>query len=129
MPIYEAECGKCGRQADYFAYIEQRNELVPDCCGQRMNRIITGAALGFVQKDIAYESPTTGRVITSHRARLDDLKRSRARPWEGLEQEKKEAARKRGYTEKKQEAQLEDAARRAWHQLPPAKRAALDGSE
>jgi hypothetical protein len=129
MPVYEAECGKCGRQADYFASIEERNALVPDCCGQRMQRIITGACLGYVQRDIAYESPTTGRVITSHRARLDDLKRSRARPWEGLEQEKKEAARKRGYIEQKQDAKLEEAARRAWHQMPPAKRAVLDGSE
>lgn len=129
MPIYEAECERCGKYETYFATVDQRNELVPSHCGQRMTRVITSLCLGYVQPDIAYESPTTGRIITNHRMRRDDLKRSRARPWEGFEQEVKEAKRKRQYIEQKREAKLEEAARRAWHQLSPEKRALLDGSE
>lgn len=126
MPVYQAECGKCGRQDDYFATVDERNELVPECCGQVMNRIISAA---FVQDDIpAYVSPTTGRVIGSRTARRDDFKRSRSRPWEGLEQERKEAARQRAYQEAKSDAKLTDAAQRAWHELSPSKRAVLDGS-
>lgn len=127
MPVYEAECGICGRQADYFAIVAERNDHVPSCCGQRMNRIISSA---FVQDDIqAYVSPTTGRVISSRTDRRDDMKRSRSRPWEGFDQERKEAVRQRAYKTAKDDAKLTDAAHRAWHQLPPQKRAVLDGSE
>jgi hypothetical protein len=127
MPVYECECPICGTQADYFASVEQRNELVPNCCGKTMSRIISGC-MGFVQKDIAYESPTTGKVITSHKARKDDLRRSRARPWEGMHVEKQEADRKRAYIDAKHDAKLEDASRRAFHQMPPSKRRVLEGS-
>lgn len=126
MPVYQAECGKCGREEDYFASVDERNKLVPECCGQTMNRIISAA---FVQDDIpAYVSPTTGRVIGSRTARRDDMRRSRARPWEGLEQERKEATRQQAYKEAKSDAKLTEAAHRVWHELPPAKRALLDGS-
>lgn len=127
MPVYEAQCQKCERTADYFASIAERNDNVPSCCGKQMQRIISGT---FVQGDIpAYVSPTTGRVIGSMAARRDDLARSGARPWEGLEAEKKEAARKRAYSDAKDDAKLTESAHRAWHQLPPSKRAVLDGSE
>jgi hypothetical protein len=125
MPVYQAECPICGTQEDYFASVDQRNELVPTCCGKQMNRIMSGC-MGFVKKDIAYESPTTGKTITSHRARVDDLKRSRARPWEGLQTERQEADRKRAYQESKHDAKLEDASRRAFHQLSPKKRRILE---
>jgi predicted nucleic acid-binding Zn ribbon protein len=129
MPVYEAECKKCRKQEDYFASIAQREKLLPKCCGKRMQQIITRACFGFVKQDIAYKSPATGKVITTHRERLDDMRRSRSRPWEGYEQETKEAARRRKYREDKSEQKLEEAARRAWHQLPSSKRKALEGSE
>jgi predicted nucleic acid-binding Zn ribbon protein len=125
MPVYECECPICGTQDEYFASVDDRNKLVPQCCGKQMNRLISGC-MGFVQKDIAYESPTTGKVVTSHKARKDDLKRSRARPWEGMEVEKQEAARKRAYQDQKHDAKLEDASRRAFHQLSPTKRRILE---
>lgn len=129
MPVYEAECRKCGTQRDYFASIEKRNALVPKCCGKIMKRVITGAMLGIIQQDISYVSPATGALITSHAARRDDLKRSRSRPFEGYDTEMQESKRKRKYIEEKQDAKIEDAARRAWHQLPSSKRKVLEGSE
>jgi hypothetical protein len=127
MPVYSAACVKCGREEDYFAPVNERNDLVPKCCGKTMSRTI-GGTIGFVQQEMdRYISPTTGRVIGNRRERLDDLKRSRARPWEGFEQETKEAARQRGYADQKDDAKLEDATRRAFHQLSPEKRRILEG--
>lgn len=127
MPVYACECGICGRESDYFATVAERNDHVPECCGQTMNRIVSAS---FVQEDIpAYVSPTTGRVISSRAARRDDLRRSNCRPWEGFSQERTEAARQRAYVEEKNDAKLTDAAHRAWHDLPSDKRAILDGSE
>lgn len=126
-PVYSCECPKCGRERDYYATVENRNKEVPKCCGKKMSRTV-GACRGYVQKELApYISPATGQTITSHAQRRDDFKRSRSRPWEGLEQENKEAARKRKYREDKFDAKLEENARRAWHQLDPKKRAELGG--
>jgi hypothetical protein len=127
MPVYAAECSNCGREEDYFATVAERNDHVPKCCGQVMQRVICPS---FVQDDIpAYISPTTGRVIGSRTARRDDFARSRSRPWEGLEQERKEAARKRAYADDKFDKQITETAHKVWHQMPPDKRAVLDGSE
>jgi hypothetical protein len=126
MPLYTYECGQCERREDGFRHVDERHDG-PKCCGQTMGLIICPS---YIQDDIpAYVSPATGRVIGSRSARRDDFKRSNCRPWEGVEQEKKEFARRNAYEEKKADARLEDAAHRAWHQLPPAKRAELDGSE
>ena len=72
-----------------------------------------------------YTSPVTGLVVSGRRARREDLKRTRSRPWEGMEQESKEAARRRGYLEEKTDASLTRAAHEAFYQLPPSKREIL----
>lgn len=128
MPVYQAECAACGKQRDYFSTVKHRNRAVPRCCGKRMARVIVTAA--YVSGDIpAYVSPTTGRVIGSRSARRDDLRRSSARPWEGIEQEQKEASRQRAYQDAKFDKSLTETAHKVWHEMPPAKRAVLDGSE
>ena len=127
MPVYACQCSVCHREADYFATVAERNDHVPQCCGQTMERIVSAP---FVQADIpAYVSPATGRVISSRAARRDDLARSNCRPWEGFGDETKEAARQRNYLEQKQDAKLTEVAHRTWHELPADKRAVLDGSE
>jgi hypothetical protein len=80
-----------------------------------------------VQADLpGYQSPTTGRWIEGRAARRDDLKRSGARPWEGFDQEKKEAQKRLAEREAKSDAKLEKVIRESFHQLPPAKRRALE---
>lgn len=74
-----------------------------------------------------YQSPVTGMIVAGRRARREDLKRTRSRPYEGLEQEKKEAARQRRYAEERLDASLTRAASEAYYQLPPSKRAILRG--
>jgi hypothetical protein len=80
-----------------------------------------------VQADLpGYQSPTTGRWIEGRAARRDDLKRSNARPWEGLDQERKEAQKRLADRESKSDAKLEKVIRETYHALPPAKRRALE---
>lgn len=74
-----------------------------------------------------YLSPVTGRPVAGRVARREDLKRTGSRPWEGLESEKKEAARQRGYHEEKIDASLTRAAAEAFYQLPASKREILRG--
>lgn len=77
----------------------------------------------MISPDITgYASPIDGRPIESRRQRTEDFKRNRSRPWEGLEQEKKEAARALGYQEQKEEKVLDRVANETFHQLPPASR-------
>lgn len=70
----------------------------------------------------SYRSPIDGHWIDGRRQRQEDLKRNRARPWEGLEQEKKEAARQQRYLEEKIDRNLEKAAAETYYQLSPSKR-------
>jgi hypothetical protein len=74
-----------------------------------------------------YQSPVTGLWIEGRKQRREDLKRTGSRPWEGKEQELKEASRRVAYDEQKLDRGLEDAARRAYHSMSPEKRRILEG--
>ena len=73
----------------------------------------------------SYRSPINGQWIDGRVARREDLKRNGCRPWEGLEQEKKESARHNRYAEERLDASLTKAAGEALYQLPPEKRELL----
>lgn len=124
MPIYEARCPQCGTVKDYYQ-TAANCRVTPDCCGSPMEKVILSAPMGIV--DIpAYVSPTSGRWINSRRERNEDLKASNARPWEGLEQEKKEAERQKAYMEQKEDRALTVAAEKAFAQLEPEKQRILE---
>ena len=74
-----------------------------------------------------YQSPVTGLVVAGRRARREDLKRTRSRPYEGFAQEAKEAARARAYAAEKLDASLTKSVNEAYYQLDPRKRAILRG--
>lgn len=69
-----------------------------------------------------YESPVTGQWVEGRRARREDLLRSGCRPWEGLEQEKKEAAKVRADWDRKTDQLAEKIAHRAWAEAPESAR-------
>lgn len=131
MPLYESECQDCGIVWDFFAEVDQRHRS-PKCrvCSGKTKLIISACA-GVVRFPAAggheYASPVTGKPITTERARREDLKRTGSRPYEGFEQESKEAKRIRDYAEKKSDVKLHDSVSRAYHQLSPAKRKVLGG--
>ncbi len=70
-------------------------------------------------------SPATGLVVSGRRQRRNDLRASGCRPYEGKEQELKEAARHQAYDEQKLDRGLHEKAERAFAQLSPEKRRAL----
>ena len=87
----------------------------------------TGYSAAVIADTEGYVSPTTGKWIEGRKARRDDLARSNARPWEGIEAEKQEAARQRAYMEAKQDKRIEEAAWRTWYSMDPKKRRQLMG--
>jgi hypothetical protein len=122
-PTYEGECQKCGRVQDYFRTIPERHDT-PRCCG-KPTKLIISAVKGFADFP-EYVSPASGKLIRGRRERADDFKRTNSRPYEGFEQEKKEANKRVAEQEKRDDAALEHAARTAWHQIPPSRRKHLE---
>ena len=96
-------------------------------CGHDNGSRVSDA--GYVIDDLpGYQSTVNGIWVEGRRQRREDLKRTRSRPWEGLEQERKESERQKQYHEKKLEHSLTKAASEAYYQLPPSKRAILRGN-
>lgn len=69
-----------------------------------------------------YESPASGKWIETPRQRREDMKATGSRPWEGMASERKEMAKAKQETEKKQDAALDHAVRTAWRNLPDSKK-------
>lgn len=85
-------------------------------------------SLHFIQPDIApYESPVTGNIIDGRRARREDLKRNRCRPYEGREQELKEANKIVAERERKMDVLAEKMAHTAWANAPESVRKVFRG--
>jgi hypothetical protein len=66
----------------------------------------------------AYESPVDGRVVDGRKQRRDDLARTHSRPYEGREQEEKEAAKIRAAREGQLDQLAEKIAHRSWAEAP-----------
>jgi putative FmdB family regulatory protein len=103
MPTYEYECPACGRTASAFRHVDQRHDG-PECHGQ-MDKLISRP---MVVTDLpGYQSPVTGKWIEGKKARTEDLKRTGSRPWEGMDVEKREAAKARNEADAKLDAVME----------------------
>lgn len=74
-----------------------------------------------------YESPIDGHIVSGRVARREDLKRNNCRPWEGMESERKEAARRVQYIEQDSDRKLTETTHRALAQLPRHIRRVLEG--
>lgn len=76
-------------------------------------------ALHFIQSDLpGYDSPIDGKWVEGRKARREDLRRSGCRPYEGREQEQKEANKVLAERERKLDALAERMAHTAWAQAP-----------
>lgn len=65
-----------------------------------------------------YESPVTGLWVEGRKARREDFKRTNCRPYEGREQELKEAARYKARLDANDDKLAEKIAHRAWAEAP-----------
>lgn len=104
-----------------YVYDHQTKELV-EVAARRSE------ALHFIQPDIpGYESPVTGKWIEGRKARREDLLRTGSRPWEGMAEEKKEAAKIQAGRERQLDQLAERMAYRAWDQAPERVRKVFRG--
>jgi hypothetical protein len=95
-----------------YVYDPARKELVETA-------VRHSQALHFIQPDLpGYESPVTGKWIEGRRARRDDLARTHSRPWEGLAEERREAAKATAVKERQLDTLAEKMAHRAWAEAP-----------
>lgn len=137
MPLYEYECGVCGYREDQVRSIDNRHqgpgcsECNSDFAPYSGMKLVISPVRGFVKFPAAggqeYVSPSSGRHITTERARRDDLARTNCRPYEGFESETKEAKKRAKVEEAVSDAKLHDNVSKAYYQLPPDKRKVLAG--
>lgn len=125
MPVYEAVCLKCGGYHEYIRPVAQCRDT-PECCGAKTDKRLLSAPMmrADIQPWDAYQSPATGKMITSYAQRRADMKAAGCRDWEGMESEKQHAQRQKQYAEAEQDAKLDTTVRTAWAQLSPEKKAA-----
>jgi putative FmdB family regulatory protein len=69
MPTYEAKCGPCNAQVEYFRTIANRNTL-PTCplCGGTTHRIVATAPLTLIPESFkAFKSTVDGSIIENYK--------------------------------------------------------------
>lgn len=76
-----------------------------------------------------FESPASGKMITSRSKMRDDLAQTGCREFEGCAVEKQEAARQQQYQYEKEDRSAHESAARAFYQLDPKKREILRRGE
>lgn len=120
MPFYTYHCKRCDAVQDGYRSVSQRHDS-PDCCGEPTALCIVAPA---VQPDVpGYASPVTGKWVEGKSARREDLRRNGCIPYDP--EMKKDAARTRAETERRDDAKLEAAAAHAFYSMPEAKRRQL----
>lgn len=125
MPVYQSICLKCGA---YHEYIRRAADCrdTPTCCNAPTDKRILSAPM--MRADIApwdsYESPATGKTITSYAQRREDMRASGCRDYEGREQEQRAANNNIKADEARSDAALDATVRTAWASLSPSKKAA-----
>lgn len=127
MPLYEYECRQCWAILTDFRQVAQCDDPGPLCCNAHSRKIISRSSI--IPPMEPYQSPVDGRVINSRAQRRDDLARHGCRPYEGLHDERIEAARQRDYAEQKTEEQVERIAESVYRELPDKSKRALEYAE
>ena len=74
MPSYLYACPS-GHRFQRFSTVSEHSPLWMCECGQEATQVITAPTLVKCAADVCYDSPVTGEPITSHHARLEDMKR------------------------------------------------------
>ena len=98
MPMYDVRCFSCGETGTIFRKIDERDN-VPHCfsCGKLFTRVISPTRI--LTEIAPYESPKTGKWITSRSEQREDLRLSGSILSEpGLE---KDIARNKEYAREK----------------------------
>ena len=123
MPAYQYRCAnkhvttKLYRVRDYVEAV--------DCveCNLVSQRLFSPPILVKVSADVCYDSPVTGEPITSHAARVEDMKRHDCIPYDP--EMKHDFVRRREESQKQFEEQIENTVCREVANMSADKRARL----
>lgn len=96
MPLHDFYCGWCKETTERHVHVTEL-DLPQRChCGLVMEKVFLRAPMGFVQKDICYDSPVDGRPITSLQAHREELARTDTVVYEpGIKQDQERNAQRR----------------------------------
>lgn len=130
MPIYESYCSKCNTKHEYVAKVAECQNT-PICCGEKTEKRIFTPSLGVkvdFPADGAYVSPASGKMIASSAERKRDFAETGTRPWEGMENERKEAQIRKANEEARQDKELTKVAEQTWRDAPEQQKKAILGA-
>ena len=74
MPFYSYQC-RNGHLFNRFSTVSEHSPIAICDCHAQATQVITAPVLVKCAADVRYDSPITGEPITSHHARLEDMKR------------------------------------------------------
>lgn len=120
MPTYSYRCANRHETTKFFRVREYVEAVDCEQCDLAAVRIFTPPVMVKVQADICYDSPVDGRVITSHAARRDDLKRHDCIEYDP--QMKTDAVRKQRERTEQLDQAVEETVYREVAKLPKAKK-------
>lgn len=86
MPLHDYRCSRGHVTERFYSGSDASIEAIicPDCPEGSIvaTKVFLRAPMGFVQKDICYDSPVDGRPITTKQARIEDLRRNGCVEWD-----------------------------------------------
>lgn len=116
MPVHDFRCTLCGKVEERVVPSNDLQKPQWHQCSSvaaaLMEKIFLRAPMGFVQRDICYDSPVDGRPITSKAARIDDLRRNDCIEYDP--EMRKDAERNRREAEARLDRAVDETVDAAW---------------
>ncbi len=122
MPNYRLKCER-GHSFDRFVPLSQFKDSQYCECGAVTARVICAPLFVSTSEDVRYASPIDGRVISSHAARQEDLKRNNCIPYDP--EVKTDYARRIKDSEAQLSASVSETVERTIEHMPTQTRARL----
>lgn len=123
MPGYSYRCGNHHETTKFFRVRDYVEAVDCEYCDLAAVRIFTAPVMVKVACDVRYDSPIDGRIITSHAARREDLKRHDCVEYDP--EMKKDAERRQRERTEQFEAAVEETVCHEISRMPAQKKAQL----
>ncbi len=121
--IYEYICGNGHAFERVLPVKKFRTPQTCEICGALGDRVLSLPALAYAKRTCEYESPITGKPVTSWAQRRDDMARAGCREYDP--EMKTDADRFRREQEAKLDASVDETVEREFEKMPSRKREQL----
>lgn len=123
MPVYIYRCANHHQFERFYTVKEHDSAVSCESCDLVAQQVISPPTMVTVRASIAYDSPVDGRIITTHAARQDDLKRNNCVEYDP--EMHKDAARHREERQAALESSIERDVTESIARMPDGKRRQL----